>query len=185
MATQSDVVIGCYERFVLGHEAVAIKGELGGKKSDEKSQETDLGATDDKKAFFWTQRFAVKAHQGPVKCIKVSVTNSSKRRERETEREREEVSFSVFGVYLPAHRRVYSTVLSVTSIVPQMFSNLSRLRYSDCSFWFVLFFLVQGGSGRFGGRRRLRENLRLGQWEGLGNAGAARRKRDLPGHVHV
>ena len=97
MATQSDVVIGCYERFVLGHEAVAIKGELGGKKSDEKSQETDLGATDDKKAFFWTQRFAVKAHQGPVKCIKVSgVTNSSKRRERETERERGSLFLSIW-----------------------------------------------------------------------------------------
>ena len=120
MATQSDVVSGCYERFVLGHEAVAIKGEPGGKKSDEKSQETDLDATDEKKAFFWTQRFAVKAHQGPVKCIKVSVCHKLlKEKRRETERE--ELSFSIFGVSLPAHRRVYSTVLSVTSIVPRCF----------------------------------------------------------------
>ena len=54
-ATKSQIISGCYERFVLGHEA-APSG----------SDDPDAAA-----AFSWTQRFAVKAHQGPVKCVKV------------------------------------------------------------------------------------------------------------------
>ena len=57
MAAKSHVISGCYERFVLGHEArLSI--------SDEVEKETNQGNGK------WTQKFAVKAHQGPVKCVK-------------------------------------------------------------------------------------------------------------------
>ena len=52
-ASKSHVISGCYERFVLGHE---VRQEPGREEGGER--------------FRWSQRFAVKAHQGPVKCVK-------------------------------------------------------------------------------------------------------------------
>ena len=67
-STRSHVISGCYERFVLGHEACEAPrgGDASGNGTEGGQQEGG------ESTLAWTQRFAVKAHQGPVKCVQVS-----------------------------------------------------------------------------------------------------------------
>lgn len=63
-ASKSHVISGCYERFVLGHQAVVRDGGEG-------NAEDDAAPRSSSPACSWNQRFAVKAHSGPVKCLAV------------------------------------------------------------------------------------------------------------------